>query len=127
MDFNNVYPRPHMTIADVVGLVLHVTDIQYRWSFPRYIPVRDIALMNTRFEVVFLRVWDMHIAHHITCFRRVEAKLHCLAATFLKINRNIGGVVTTYASYLIFQPTIAQAMELEDLREILINREQVLR
>ncbi|XP_062186751.1 uncharacterized protein LOC133890374 [Phragmites australis] len=47
MDFNDVYSRPHRTIADVVGLVLHVTDSQYRWSFPRNIPVTDMALMNT--------------------------------------------------------------------------------
>lgn len=91
-------------LADVIGLVVYVSKFMYIKSYYRKISCLDVAIMNTRGEIIFMRVWDRHVGRHITRWRLAELEMWTLAATLLEVKQMEGGLSTTDESRFVFPP-----------------------
>ncbi|EEE50886.1 hypothetical protein OsJ_31364 [Oryza sativa Japonica Group] len=117
MILNNVTTTrtPH----DVIGLVVHVGDIEFRSLYLRQTPTRIIALVNPRLQIIFVRVWDQQLTRNLTRWRSARTHFDCFVATLTRVDRRADELSTTYESDIIFNPDSASANEFNVLRQAL--------
>uniref|UniRef100_A0A0E0I0N2 Ubiquitin-like protease family profile domain-containing protein n=1 Tax=Oryza nivara TaxID=4536 RepID=A0A0E0I0N2_ORYNI len=98
---------------NVIGLVVHVGDIEFRSLYLRRTPTRIIAL------IIFVRVWDQQLTRNLTRWRSARTHFDCFVATLTRVDRRADELSTTYESDIIFNPDSASANEFNVLRQAL--------
>ncbi|BAS78680.1 Os02g0479900 [Oryza sativa Japonica Group] len=109
--------QPAGDFFDVIGLVVHVVDIEFRSLYLRR--TRIIALVNPRLQIIFVRVWDQQLTRNLTRWRSPRTHFDCFVATLTRVDRRADELSTTYESDIIFNPDSASANEFNVLRQAL--------
>uniref|UniRef100_A0A0E0JI26 Uncharacterized protein n=1 Tax=Oryza punctata TaxID=4537 RepID=A0A0E0JI26_ORYPU len=89
-DYDDIFLAAHNSFVDVIGLVVHVGDIELRRLYLRRTPTRIIVLVNRRLQIIFIRLWDQRLTHELS---------------------------TTYETDIIFNPDLVSAHEFNGLRQ----------
>uniref|UniRef100_A0ACD5U0P9 Uncharacterized protein n=1 Tax=Avena sativa TaxID=4498 RepID=A0ACD5U0P9_AVESA len=116
MDFIDTYRLRNRMLTDIIGIVVHVGPVRFSKSFERSTPCRDVILMNIRGEFIVLRIWDKHVARHMTKWRLAEQGMWTLAATLLEKDNMQGALKTTQETQIVFEPDNWRAIELAAYR-----------
>ncbi|XP_073356447.1 uncharacterized protein [Aegilops tauschii subsp. strangulata] len=76
------------TITDVVAILVYAGKIQHQWDsvYRRHVPFVEIALMNFRREIIFLRLSQQHAGHHLYHLQRTENLFEKIAVTYVQLN-----------------------------------------
>ncbi|XP_066326386.1 uncharacterized protein [Miscanthus floridulus] len=115
MKFEDVYAQAEYFFADVIGIIVHVSNIRGRDDV-RMRPYRYVVLMNERYHCIIITVKYTHICRHLSEWRQAASELRILAGLHVQMNRKRGGVTTTddfselaYAIIcLLMKPDIAE-------------------
>ncbi|KAF0911743.1 hypothetical protein E2562_011739 [Oryza meyeriana var. granulata] len=86
IDFSDIFTEAtgDGMVIDVVGLLIYVGEVQYPQPYARNIPNRDIALVNRRMQVVFVRIWGEHASRNTVWRQSMVAHFCCVSATCVK-------------------------------------------
>ncbi|KAL6846126.1 hypothetical protein ACP4OV_023574 [Aristida adscensionis] len=84
-EFEDIAARLDKPFADIIGLVVYVSDIYSRENTGRR-PFRHVALMNVRSKMLVLRLGCEQIARHINQWRRAASEFEIMAALHVRIN-----------------------------------------
>ncbi|XP_066164156.1 uncharacterized protein [Oryza sativa Japonica Group] len=116
-EYDDIFLARHNSLVDVIGLVVHVVDIEFRSLYLRR--TRIIALVNPRLQIIFVRVWDQQLTRNLTRWRSPRTHFDCFVATLTRVDRRADELSTTYESDIIFNPDSASANEFNVLRQAL--------
>ncbi|CAL4935555.1 unnamed protein product [Urochloa decumbens] len=118
MEFEDVYRQRENMFADVIGLVVYVSDIQHRGVFWRR-PSRHVVLLDDSGHYIIVHVKEPHLQRHVWQWRPASSKFRTLAALHVKVNMIKGGVTSDEYSQFIFSPVCSKSYDLKDLRKSL--------
>uniref|UniRef100_A0A0E0JLY9 DUF223 domain-containing protein n=1 Tax=Oryza punctata TaxID=4537 RepID=A0A0E0JLY9_ORYPU len=110
-NYDDIFLAAHNSLVDVIGLVVHVGDIEFRRLYLRRTPTRIIAL------IIFVRLWDQQLTRNLTRWRSAQTHFDCVVATLMRVDRRPNELSTTYKTDIIFNPDLASAHEFNSLRQ----------
>ncbi|CAD6269621.1 unnamed protein product [Miscanthus lutarioriparius] len=89
IEFEDVYAQAEYFFVDVIGIVVHVSNIRGRDDV-RMRPYRYVVLMNERYHCIIITVKYTHICCHLSEWRRATSELRILAGLHVQMNRKRG-------------------------------------
>ncbi|XP_062220223.1 replication protein A 70 kDa DNA-binding subunit B-like isoform X3 [Phragmites australis] len=99
--------------VDVIGMVMYVSSMGHKYSFyNRKIPLRNIVLMHSSYNIVKLVVWDKLVTGNLSTWEKIAEDRAIVVATMLNAKRDDRSLHTTDFSRVYFDPDIAVAHEL---------------
>uniref|UniRef100_A0A0E0QYJ3 Replication protein A 70 kDa DNA-binding subunit B/D first OB fold domain-containing protein n=1 Tax=Oryza rufipogon TaxID=4529 RepID=A0A0E0QYJ3_ORYRU len=111
-------PHGPVHMLHVIGLVVHVGDIEFRNVIGLVVHVGDIEFRSL-LQIIFVRVWDQQLTRNLTRWRSARTHFDCFVATLTRVDRRADELSTTYESDIIFNPDSASANEFNVLRQAL--------
>ncbi|XP_062195878.1 uncharacterized protein LOC133899016 isoform X1 [Phragmites australis] len=75
--------------VDVIGMVMYVSSMGHKYSFyNRKVPLRNIVLMDSSYNIVKLVVWDKLVTDNLSTWEKIAEERAIIVATMLSAKRD---------------------------------------